>query len=162
MKKFIILAKKTVIVLRGVSGAGKSTAARELVRRADEYMSVRVVSADHYFEKSGTYKFDPTKLGEAHAECFNSFIECLRPVGNTEPTDLVIVDNTNTSATEIAPYMLGAAAFGYAAQVVQVLVSSEVAAARNVHGVPLTGVMNQAKNMAQTLPPWWEIVEWEG
>lgn len=133
-----------VVVMQGVSGAGKSTAAARLL---GESAKVAVVaSADHYFETRDGYKFDFRKLGEAHAACFRSFVDSLRRM-----VPVVIVDNTNTTAMEISPYMLGAAAFGYDAEILSVRCNPEVAAARNLHGVPLAGVLAQDKRIREFL-----------
>jgi len=56
-------------IIRGVSGSGKTTLAKEL---GSPYFE-----ADQYFEKSGEYIFDRTKLKEAHAECFENVSKSL-------------------------------------------------------------------------------------
>ena len=143
---------KHVIVLQGVSGSGKSTYARKLAEKARvARQRVAIVSADRYFERSGTYTFDPLKLSEAHGQCFRYFIEELG-LG----TDLIVVDNTNTTAVEMAPYMLAASAYQYTAEVQRVVCDPAVAAARNLHGVPATTVVRMAGSLASdVLPPWW-------
>lgn len=150
---------KQVKVMRAVSGAGKSTYAKKLAERALETSAnpdcwpVKVVSADNYFvnQTTGEYEFDRSKLSDAHADCFKQFIEALQ-LG----TNLVIVDNTNTSAMEISPYMLGAKAFGYDAEIIQLNVSSvKEAAKRNIHGVPKKTVKDQLDKIDRWIPPWW-------
>lgn len=150
---------KQVIVLRGVAGSGKSHYCNYLKTNAEGLFNtsadnVKVVSADNFFVKlgNGTYKFDPAKLSEAHAECFREFISALMSGVN-----VVIVDNTNTTTMEISPYMLGASAYGYEAEVQTVQCDVELAASRNTHGVPLEGVKAMAERMADCkLPPWWK------
>lgn len=116
---------KQVIVLQGIPGSGKSTWA--------EQQEGYVVSADHYFiQPTGEYAFVPALLGKAHGWCFRKYIEALQQM-----RELVVVDNTNTRVSEVSPYMLGAAAFGYEARIKRFAVNVEVAAQRNVHGVPL-------------------------
>ena len=147
---------RLVIVLQGVSGSGKSTYARKLANEARQsgYAS-RIVSADAYFEKGGTYKFDFTKLGEAHGECFRAFLENVA-IG----IEVVIVDNTCTRVIEIAPYMLGAQAFGYAAEVHRLVCDPKVASARNLHDVSLGSVISMdARIASERLPPWWKLTE---
>jgi predicted kinase len=135
-----------VIVLRGLPGSGKST----LIER--EFPKAVVVSADHFFiNLAGKYCFDPSKIGEAHAACFRRYILLLQTI----KPELVIVDNTNTSEVEIAPYMLGAAAFEYEAKVVTVSCDPKVAAARNTHGVPEEVVLKMNVSLQKPLPPWW-------
>ena len=93
----------------------------------------------------------PDRIGDAHAACFRRFIESL-----WECADLVIVDNTSIRATEIAPYVLGAQAFGYDATILQFTCSPEVSAVRNVHGVPRETIDRMWTHFyAEFLPPHW-------
>lgn len=158
-----------VIVMSGVSGSGKSTYARKLLGLDSEYylgLCTRaqgpraLVSADLYFmNPSDEYVFDRAKIGEAHAECFRNFIELLQKNRFTT----VVVDNTNTTVEEIAPYMAGAAAYGYEAEIVTVCPEFatdsyfKLCAARNAHGVPLDVIVQQHLRIYQRrLPNRWK------
>lgn len=149
---------RKVVILSGISGSGKSTLAEKLL---NESQGVKV-SADHFFTKpdgkgSVSYQFDPSKLGEAHADCFARFIRfCQDPNGN-----LIVVDNTNTSAEEIAPYILGAAAFGWEAEIITLRAPFadrvQKCAGRNIHGVPLDTIKAQANRLLnRKLPRFWK------
>lgn len=131
-----------------VSGAGKDHFAAHNLPKANT-----LASADDYF---GTpYKFDPAKLGEAHGACFRKVIEALQ-----RKEELVVVNNTNTSLVEIAPYMVAAQAYGYEANIISLQIDPKIAAARNTHGTPLATVEKMAERLAKTLedlPPWWDI-----
>lgn len=62
--------KKIVFIMRGVSGSGKSTIAKELA-----YPEGVIHSTDDYFyNEAGEYKFDPTKLSEYHEKNFQAFL----------------------------------------------------------------------------------------
>ena len=50
-----------LILFRGLPGSGKTTLARVI---ADE-----VFSADDFFVHDGVYKYDPTRIQEAHEHC---------------------------------------------------------------------------------------------
>lgn len=148
------MSNKTVFILRGVPGAGKSRLARKL-RKGRK--NCEVISADHYFTPfglgTGQYRFDPAKLGEAHSWCLRSFLEYLQWERRT-----VIVDNTNTTAVEIAPYAALALAYGYKVQVITIAANAREAARRNVHGVPVETVLRMTKRLKEEtprLPPWW-------
>jgi hypothetical protein len=165
---------KKVTILSGVSGSGKSKYAgtllleytsstgltlEEMLRlpKGDKRATSAYCSADTFFVGTdGTYNFDPTKLSDAHGACFREFITACQ-----NECEMVIVDNTNTTATEIAPYILGAQAYGYDVEIITVMCESEddvkAAAARNSHGVPFGGVMAQHKRLCERqLMPWWK------
>ena len=135
-----------MIILRGIPGSGKSTLVRE------RWPSAYVCSTDHFFDKDGEYKFDVTKLGEAHGSCMRRFIEGVQAgiVGE------VVVDNTNTGLAEIAPYVAVAQAYGRDVSIVQIEADVETCIARGTHGVPAETVRRMAEWMGKsTLPPFW-------
>jgi predicted kinase len=140
------MSEGKVFILVGVSGSGKSTVARELGGVS--------VSADHYFtDADGNYNFDPSKLSDAHAACLRQFLAHVQM-----RRAQVVVDNTNTTVAEIAPYAAIALAYGFELEILFVPCDPEVAHARNTHGVPLAGVQAQAKriySLRDSLPPWW-------
>jgi predicted kinase len=164
---------RKVVVLSGLSGSGKSTYARNLILDHlgiqvgeevtlehilavmpddDQRCTISYCSADRYFMKDGEYQFNPAELSAAHNSCFLAYISAL-----LEEKELVIVDNTNLSPVEIAPYMLAAGAYDYEAEIITLRCSMAMAYERNVHGVPERGIENQwvALNSRQ-LPPWWK------
>lgn len=119
-----------VTILRGISGAGKSTFTKTHLPNAV------VASADHYFGHGDNYKFDHTKLGKAHDFCYDTFTAAV------DSGREVVVDNTNTKLKEFKRYLDYAAKKGCTVEVVRLKVDPKVAAARNVHGVPYDTVMN--------------------
>ena len=131
-----------MIILRGISGSGKSTYARE------NYPEEVICSADDFFTVDGEYCFNPSMLSEAHTQCFRTAI-----FGLQSRLDIV-VDNTNTSIWEIAPYVLLAQAFGAEIEIIRVDCDPAVAAARNTHGVPSGAVFAMAARMEPLLPFW--------
>ncbi len=101
----------------------------------------------------GEYKFDFKLLPQAHGSCFRLFIESLQ----NHSHDVVIVDNTNLRAQEIAPYKLGADAYGYDFVIKEVKADQEAAFKRNQHGVSEIGHKGMAATMRnESLPPWWK------
>jgi len=136
---------KRVIVLQGVSGSGKTHFAKELLHtHATDHP--RVISSDDYFTDSNGYKFDPSKLGLAHAWCFRSFVLALQGTAD----DFIIVDNSNASAEELSPYMLACAAFFAKATIVRVDCDLEVAAKRTTHNVPTNAISRQAARIRES------------
>lgn len=102
-----------VIILRGISCSGKTTLARQL--RSVHEGAVHIFSADDYFlDDSGHYNFRASQLSEAHSLCLYRFLNAVR---SSDPTDLIIVDNTNLQVFEVAPYYAGAEALNRDAEV---------------------------------------------
>lgn len=99
---------RTLVVMRGVPGSGKSYAARKLAD-ADWDNSI-ICSTDSYFVNygHGTYKFDPSKLGKFHSNNLRDAIQCMAS-GFLN----VIIDNTNITRKDFAPYVEAAAQYGY-------------------------------------------------
>jgi predicted kinase len=106
--------------MRAISGAGKSTWIKTHVPTAT------VCSADLYFERSGTYKFDPSLLGKAHGSCVYAFKEAL-----ARGDEMVVVDNTNLIRKHYKEYVELAKAAGY--DVFQKCLKTQFV---NTHGVP--------------------------
>lgn len=140
--------------MQGVSGSGKSTKAEEIM---NDYNHAVLVSADLYFMQEGGYKFDPSKLGEAHQSCLRNFLDLITGAGldhSESGPDLVIVDNTNTQLWEMAPYIQTAAAYGHEIEVIRCVCPVEKAAGRNLHGVPEEAVQGMASRLEKPLPFW--------
>lgn len=150
---------KIVYIMRGLPGSGKSTMAKSLAGTTG-----CVVSADDFFMVNGEYRFDVTKLGEAHGQCMRRAIEHVQS-GVEAP---LVVDNTNISNVEIAPYVLLAQAYGWFPQILTLHSENAYVVAtcakRNTHGVPIERVMAMFERLLRELPqtpPWWnqQVIE---
>ena len=116
---------KQLILLRGLPGSGKSTLAKQLVGDKDYCHK----EADMYFvDRDGNYKFDPTKIKDAHAWC-KSEIEFAMKYEHTP----VVVSNTFTQEWEMDAYFEMAKEFGY--QVHSIIVENRHGG-MNLHGCP--------------------------
>lgn len=131
---------KHVKVMRGIPGSGKS---RYI---ADHFPGALVVSADHHFIKNGEYVFVQAELKTAHLECWRKFLAAL-----SVNHPLIVVDNTNTSNVDVAPYVQPAEAFGYEVEIITIKVDPAIAAARNVHGVPEDVVIRMNDFLARAI-----------
>lgn len=92
---------RTVIILRGVPGNGKTTLAKffELITDMAE-MTFVLCCADEWFEDSqGNYNFKQEELGKAHAWCKNQFKTALDGL-----IDLIVVANTNVRSDDVKMY----------------------------------------------------------
>lgn len=68
----------------------------------------------------------------------------------------VVVDNTNTTVAEIAPYAALALAYGHELEIVTLDCDPAIGAKRNTHGVPLAACNAMHLRLAdRQLPPWW-------
>jgi len=146
------MANKRLFVMQGLPGSGKSTYAKKLVKRGGY-----VLSADDFFVTlgRGTYKFDPARLSEAHGTCFRALVGSM-----DEGLTPLVVDNTNISAVEVAPYILAANAFGYEAEIVRILCPTQVCIERQTHGVPRERLLGmEGALLAFSPPPWWKVTE---
>lgn len=130
---------KKVKILRGISGSGKSTYAKK-------HENAVVVSADHFFMKEGSYQFDYNLLGKAHSKCLILFLQNL-----SKGEELILVDNTNTTLKEIAPYAELALAFEYEVEVVTFLIPFKKAVERNIHEVPPINIFRQMKALENSI-----------
>jgi len=149
-----------VYILRGLPGCGKTTYARRL--QESNPARIAFFSADHYFMRDAVYRFDPSQLPMAHGECLRAYANC---VSRSLSLESVIVDNTNLSVAEIAPYYALALAYGHrdvAVYNVNRRATADECHARNVHGVSLDTVRRMANDFADNhhrFPPWWVTVD---
>ncbi|MCC7233078.1 MAG: ATP-binding protein [Bacteroidia bacterium] len=119
------LTGKSLILLRGLPGSGKSSFAK-LISENDTYP---VFSVDDFFTsaESGTYRFDYMDNHKAYALCEKNTRESMH-AGKKK----IIVDNTFTMAWETEPYFRLAAEHGYS---VYVLTVENYHGNKNVHGI---------------------------
>jgi predicted kinase len=119
---------KTAIIMRGLPGSLKSTAA-ELLAKDKE---ARIHSTDQFFVVNGEYRFNPKLLSINHSRNLAAFRKSL-----ADGVPLVICDNTNIRRTHFQPYVEAAQNFGYSVMVLSMPhPNPEEAAAKNIHHVP--------------------------
>lgn len=129
-----------LIILRSVSGAGKSSLARLLMNCG---VVQQHVEADMYFTSgSGEYQFDPSKLPIAHKWC-KDVTEDFMKSGFS-----VVVSNTFTTEKEIQPYLDLAEQYGY--KVVSLIVENR-SGTKDIHGVPDEIKQRQASRLQQSI-----------
>ena len=120
--------EKGLFLLRGLPGSGKSTLAKRICNQH--------VEADMFFMEDGEYKFDATKLKQAHEWCKNRTEEWMKKGYN------VVVSNTFTQEWEMDAYYWLAEQYGY--RVYSLIVENRHMGV-NEHGVP-ADKLEQMKN----------------
>ena len=94
--------EKILYIVRGIPGSGKSTFAKTLGGQHYE--------ADMYFidPTTGEYKFDGTKIKNAHAWCLDKV-----KTDMAVAREKIVVSNTFTQEWEFQPYIELAEKYGY-------------------------------------------------
>ena len=121
---------KTLILLRGLPGSGKSTFANYM-------FSNNIFEADQYFyDEDGNYNFDASKLYEAHKWCQLRVEHAMED--NLESNGMyfseIVVSNTSTTEKELEPYLELAKKYDY--QVVSLIVENRHGS-KSIHNVPI-------------------------
>lgn len=117
---------KNLYLLRGLPGSGKSTLAKQLGGSHFE--------TDKYFiGENGEYKFDGSKLKEAHQWCQDSVANAMVLNHTTGENETIVISNTFTQEWEMEPYMDMAKNWGY--KIFTIIVENRHGGV-NQHGVP--------------------------
>ena len=125
---------KELFLLRGLPGSGKSTLAKSL--------DGIHVEADQFFMVGGEYKFDASKLREAHNSCLTRVKSYMYIFSGNSKSERIIVSNTFTQEWEMKPYFDIANEYGY--RVYSLIVENRHGEV-NEHGVPAEK-LEQMKN----------------
>jgi len=138
----------TCIILRGLSGTGKSELAENLrdTLHPTWKRAGAIFSTDDLFMVDGEYQFDPTKLGEYHAKNLENATDFMRRHHTAEKA-ICIIDNTNTQHWEYEKYVEAAKANDFIVQVISIAWKQEdipLYAERNSHGVPEEAIQRMA------------------
>lgn len=122
--------EKTLYIVRGLPGSGKSTFAKKLV--GADFL---VCEADKYFiDDDGNYNFDPSKIKDAHEAC-RAMVEMymMDSMENEQWYPEIAVSNTFTQEWEMKPYFELAEKYGYK---VFVTIVENRHGGKNTHEVP--------------------------
>ena len=126
---------KTLILVRGLPGSGKSSFANYM-------FSNNVFETDQYFyDTDGNYNFDASKLNIAHIDCQNR-VESMMANRINQHNSEIVVANTFTQNWEMQPYFNLAEKYEY--QIFTIIVENRHGGV-NQHGVPAEK-LEQMKN----------------
>lgn len=129
-----------LILLRGLPGSGKSTLAK-IILQLPNNDEPEILSADDFFEIGDKeYKFDPTKIKEAHQYCQFRCSERMR-----QQKTRIVVANTFTQEWEMDEYFKMAERYNYR---VHTVIVENRHGSENIHEVP-EDKLQQMKNRFQ-------------
>jgi len=129
---------KTLIILRGLPGSGKSTFANYLV--SDEF----IFEADQYFyDENDNYNFDINKLHTAHKWCQLRVEHAME--GNINK---IVLSNTSTTEKELEPYLELAKKYNY--KVISLIIENRHGN-KSVHNVPDDNMVKMRKRFEISL-----------
>ena len=135
------MANLNLILLRGVSGAGKSTVA-ELFIDAD------IISTDDFFMVDGKYQFDANSLVENHMKCTAQADKAMNIAEDNDVNHTLIIHNTFTKQWEMTPYMILAEKYHYT---VHTLIVENRHGSESIHNVPQASVDAQRERFEVVL-----------
>lgn len=128
-----------LILVRGVSGAGKSTIAEML---AGDHRTYAVAADDFFTSYGGSYDFDPSLLGDAHSWCQREV------KGMLEDGYDVVVHNTFTTEKEMEPYIKMAEEIG--CKWYSIIVENRHGN-KSIHDVPDATIKKQEARLRQNI-----------
>jgi predicted kinase len=117
---------KILYIVRGIPGSGKSTIAKTLG-------GIQIESDQYFIDSNGEYKFDASKLHNAHNYCQTQTEAWMKTDGEQVNIDRIVVSNTFTQEWEMKPYFELAEKYGY---MVFTIIVENRHGGTNVHNVP--------------------------
>jgi protein tyrosine phosphatase len=96
-----------------------------------------------FFERNGEYKFDSTKLGEAHKWCFEGVKRAIE-----DKTHIIIISNTSTRSEDVLRYKNLGEENGYK---VYVLTVENWHGGSNIHNVPEEKLVNMENSLRNSM-----------
>lgn len=129
---------KTITVLRGAAGSGKSSLANVISAQNGAV----ICEADEFMVNSeGEYSFNPNLLYKCHSQCLEKAQKAILNGQN------VIYSNTNIRRKEFQKVVDFAREYGYKVQEIAIL-SSDF---ESIHNVPLDKVQEMKDNLLKSI-----------
>jgi ATP-dependent phosphoenolpyruvate carboxykinase len=131
--------KKSVIIIRGVSGSGKSTFSNLI---ADP--KVICTADDWYYETYGFYNWNVKDIPKAHGWCKDKFLKAL----DDDSIENIVIANTNTKTKDFEFYASTARSRGIP---VHFIVMENRHGGKNTHNVPEETLIRQKESIIESL-----------
>lgn len=156
-ERVINLNDKKIIILRGIPGSGKSSLCKEI---KDKFSSTKIVSvhstdSKHYrWVKNGDkaewkYIFQKRNLLEYHKQTLTDTIGSMLINDN-----IIVLDNTSTTFSEIKPYCIAAILRGYSIEILEPNTEWKydinMCFEKNTHNVPLDTIKRMLNRFEST------------
>lgn len=165
-----------VILMRGLPGSGKTTHLRDafknhlffhaLEKKTLSSAEVTVAISEGNILVVSADDAQDLPIPARHARCFAHYLRILETAIQI-PTDvIVVVDNTNLTSAEMAPYIAGFNALVLPAQpnalisIRQIQCDMKTAWVNQTHDVP-SGIWlgMQRRFLTEELPPWFPVID---
>jgi len=130
---------RNLIILKGVSGAGKSTFANLIA-----YPCCVCTADDFFVDKQGNYNFNVNQMGLAHKACQAKFDDALKDDVITN----IVIANTNTKSSDYKYYVDKAQKAGLN---ITYIVLENRHGNKDVHNVPEETLERQEKSIRDNL-----------
>ena len=114
---------KTLYIIRGIPGSGKSTRAREIIEYQGEFVRSAHYEADMFFD---FIPFSTSRLSEAHNWCQLQVANAME-----SEVEVIVVSNTFIKKWEFAIYQFLARTFQY-----RVVIETMKGNYKSIHNVP--------------------------
>lgn len=159
----LMIGGKSVVLMQGLPGSGKSSYARALVKCSPEASAFHIEADAFYRDAKGKYKFTVARVPEVRLKCFHLFLQALHG-----EYDLIIYDNVNLDAAELSPFYLMAQLYAresqleYSVAVHRIEYPIEKCWERQTHGVPrdVFEIMTKwFKSRGHCVLPEWDVYE---
>ena len=135
-----------LVLIRGVSGAGKSLIA-SLFKGA-----FSIATDNLFYDDSGKYNFDPTKLGEYHQETMMRVKAQMVHTNSVESWEisynLIVVHNTFTEEWQMQPYIDLAEKYNWC---VSTIIVENRHGSESIHSVPAHSIDKQKKDLSDNI-----------
>jgi predicted kinase len=107
MGNYFVKQEKTLVIIRGLPGSGKTTMANN-IKNSKPLGYAMIISLDDYFTHDNYYIFDPRKLNDAHIFTQKRTEEAMK-----DNINMIILDNNNVRMWECKIYVNLALKYGY-------------------------------------------------